>query len=61
MTELTVKQMKEICGGKDLACELWWLEWAAVAGVSLIGGGPIGLFGVGLALAGALSDESPCK
>jgi len=60
MQEISDYQMKTIKGGVTLACGLWWTMWGAVAGVAIIGGGPIGWFGAGVALYGALSDNSPC-
>jgi hypothetical protein len=60
MQELSSPEMQAINGGMTLACGLWWTMWGTVAGVAIIGGGPVGWFGAGLALYGALSDESPC-
>jgi hypothetical protein len=60
MEELNTEQLQKICGGEKLACAMWWIMWGTVAGAAIIGGGPIGAFGVGLALRGALSDNSPC-
>ena len=60
MKELTKEQLEQINGGDKLACSMWWLMWSTVAGAAIIGGGPIGYFGVALALRGALSDQSPC-
>jgi len=60
MKELTNEQLAQIYAGDKLACGMWWLMWGTVAGVAIIGGGPIGYLGVAVALRGALSDQSPC-
>jgi hypothetical protein len=60
MQELTDVQLQAVDGGMTLACGLWWTMWGTVAGVAIIGAGPIGWFGTGLALYGALSDGGPC-
>ena len=60
MQALKEEQMHAIKGGMTLACGLWWTMWGTVAGAAIIGAGPIGWFGTGLALYGALSDQSPC-
>jgi len=60
MREISEERMQKIHGGVTLACGLWWTMWGTVAGVAIIGSGPIGWFGTGLALYGALSEGSPC-
>jgi bacteriocin-like protein len=60
MKELTRDELESVSGGDKLACGMWWLMWGTVAGAAIIGGGPIGYFGVALSLRGALSDYSPC-
>ncbi len=60
MQEMSEVQMQTIVGGQTLACGLWWTMWGTVAAVAIIGAGPIGWFGVGLSVYGALSDKSPC-
>jgi len=60
MKEMSAEKLLQIHGGEKLACAMWWIMWGTVAGAAIIGGGPVGVFGVGLALRGALSDSSPC-